>query len=102
MSNQNLNADHPTKGSAMTEMPRLKITAADIERIKRRHILENLSYSVVDAAQLLAVSVSKVYRLVDSGELVNGNDTPGRRGTVITALSIESYSRKRIARAASE
>lgn len=86
----------------MNDMPRLKITNADIERVKRQHILENLSYSVVEAAKMLGCSVRKVYRLIDSGDLVSGNDTPGKQGTVITALSIEKYNKKRIKLAGNE
>jgi len=83
----------------MTEMPRLKITAADIERIKRQHILDNLSYSVTEAAKILGCSPRKIYILVDEGGLDDANDTPGRRGTIITAISIERYQQSRIDKA---
>jgi|GEM_PF-5177001 len=83
----------------MTDMPRLRVTSADIERVKRQHILENLSYSVTDAAGILGVKARKIYMLVEEGELDDANDTPGRRGTLITALSIERYQQKRIHRA---
>lgn len=77
-------------------MPRLKITADDIARIKRQHILENLSYSVTEAAEVLGVKARKIYMLVDEGELDDANDTPGSKGTLITALSIERYQQKRL------
>ena len=80
----------------MTEMPRLKITAEDIARVKRQHILDNLSYSVRDAAKILGCKVRKIYHLIETGDLVSGNDTPGKRGTIITARSVEEYNQKRI------
>jgi len=83
----------------MTKMPRLNISSSDIERVKRQHILENLSYSVVEAAEVLGVSARKVYHLVEQGDLVDANDNPGRRGTRITALSVTEYNQKRIKKA---
>ncbi len=83
----------------MTDMPRLKVTAADIERVKRQHILENLSYSVQEAANILGVQVRKIYMLVDEGKLDDANDTPGRRGVLISALSVERYQQERLNKA---
>lgn len=83
----------------MTDMPRLKITAEDIARVKQQHILENLSYSVTEAAEVLGVRARKIYMLVEEGELDDANDTPGNKGTLITALSVERYQQKRLDRA---
>lgn len=67
------------------------ISRAEIKRIHEEFVLRNTMLNVVKVAELLSCSVKKVYRLVESGELQEVNDTPGRVGTRITALSVEQY-----------
>ncbi|WP_020675288.1 helix-turn-helix domain-containing protein [Geopsychrobacter electrodiphilus] len=78
------------------KVQRIRVTREDIERVKQQHILENLSYSVQEAAQIIGCKVRKIYQLVDTGDLIDANDTPGKKGTRITALSINTYHEKRI------
>lgn len=74
------------------------ITRAEINEIKRRHILKNLLYSPVEASQVLAVSVRQVFVLVQEQKLIAANEGKKRtgratRGTRITAESLEEYRR---------
>lgn len=68
-----------------------RITRADIDRIKREHILDNLLYSPQEVATILGLSVRSVFNLIDSGRLTSVNATPGAGRTRITARSVEVY-----------
>jgi len=75
-----------------------RITRADIDEVKRRHILQNLLYTPVEASQLLAISVRQVFVLVEEQKLIAANEGKARngkatRGTRITAESLEIYRR---------
>ncbi len=48
-------------------------------------------YRVAEVAELLSVHRDTVYTLVQIGELVCHNRTPGRSGMRITGASIEAY-----------
>lgn len=76
------------------------ISREEIERIKREFVLRNTLLSPVKAAEILGYSVRKIYLLIDSGDLQDANDTPGKAGTRVTALSVELYREKIVRRAA--
>lgn len=67
------------------------ISREEIDRIKKDFVLRNTLLSPVKVAAILDCGVRKVYRLVESGDLEEGNDTPGRQGMRVTALSVEQY-----------
>jgi hypothetical protein len=67
------------------------ISHAEIANYKRDFILKNTLLTPVKVAELLSCSVKKVYRLVESADLTEANDTPGRQGMRITAWSVEQY-----------
>jgi hypothetical protein len=71
-----------------------RITRADIDEVKRRHILENLLYLPQEAAGILGVSVRTIFRLVEEGELVPANGKTASGKTRITATSLEIYRKK--------
>lgn len=75
------------------------ISREEIARIKREYILRNTLLSPIKVSELLDVSVKKVYRLIESGEIEEVNDTPGRTGMRVTAWSVEQYVKASIARA---
>jgi len=50
-----------------------------------------LLYRVDEVVDILAISRSQVYALLQEGELVGHNDNPGRKGLRITADSIQAY-----------
>lgn len=76
------------------------ITREEIERIKREFVLKNTLLDPVKVAAILSCSVKKVYRLVESAELEEANDTPGRQGMRVTAWSVEQYRLRCIEKAA--
>lgn len=67
------------------------ISREEIDRIKSEFVLKNTLLDPVKIADLLGCSVKKVYRLFESGEIEEANDTPGRQGTRATAWSVEQY-----------
>lgn len=67
------------------------ISRADIDRVKREFILKNTLMTPLMVSEMLSCSVKKVYRLVETGEIEEANDTPGRQGMRITAWSVEQY-----------
>lgn len=70
------------------------ISREEIDRIKHEFVLRNTLLDPVKVSALLHCSVKKVYRLIESGDLEEANDTPGRAGTRVTALSVEEYTRR--------
>jgi hypothetical protein len=54
-------------------------------------VLKNTLLDPVKVSVMLDCNVKKVYRLVESGDLVEANDTPGRQGMRIIAWSVEQY-----------
>lgn len=81
------NAASIPKESAVTET----ISRAEIDRIKQEFILRNTLLDPIKVAVMLDCSVKKVYRLIESGDLIDGNDTPGKSGMRITAISVDRY-----------
>ena len=77
------------------------ISREEIARIQREFVLRNTLLDPVKVALLLDCSVKKVYRLVESGELVEASSSPGRSGMRISAYSVEEYRVKIVTRAAS-
>lgn len=67
------------------------ISRAEIDRAKREFILKNTLLTPVTVAELLSCSVKKIYRLVETADLEEINDTPGRTGMRISAWSVECY-----------
>lgn len=73
-----------------------RVTKREIDEIKRQHILKNLLYSPVEAAQVLSVSVRQLFVLVQEGKLEAANQAAANggkatKGTRITAESLERY-----------
>ncbi len=68
-----------------------KITRADIEKVKREHILDNLLYSPQEASVILAVSVRQIFKLVEEGQLQRANSSKNSGKTRIPARSVECY-----------
>lgn len=66
-----------------------RITRAEIDEVKRRHILQNLLYTPQEVATLLSVSVRTVFDLLDEGKLSRARH--GYRTTRITAMSVDLY-----------
>lgn len=78
------------------EMPRIKVTAAEIQEVKRRHIERNLLYSPEEAGQILGKSARTIFDLVRDGKLIATNESAAKGGKVssgirITAESLEAY-----------
>jgi len=81
------------------EMPRLKVTAEEIQQVKRAHIERNLLYTPEEAGHLLGKSPRTVLDLVKEGRLVAADDKAkrgknglsGSNGLRITATSVEEY-----------
>lgn len=67
------------------------ISRAEIERIKREHILRNTLLDTTSVAKMLCCSVRTVYNLIDSGELEAVRLTSSNRMTRVTALAVEQY-----------
>ncbi|MCP3177293.1 helix-turn-helix domain-containing protein [Desulfuromonas sp. KJ2020] len=67
------------------------ISREEIDKVKREFILRNTLLDPVKVSEILGYSVKKVYRLIESGELEETNDTPGRQGVRVTAWSVEQY-----------
>lgn len=76
------------------------ISRADIKAIKREFVQKNTLLTPIKVAELLSYSVKKVYRLIEEGELVEANDSPGRTGMRITAWSVEQYRLRCVEKAA--
>jgi hypothetical protein len=79
-----------------TDMPRLKITAADIQEVKTRLIERNLLFSPEEAGQVLGKSSRTILDLVRDGKLIAANESAARGGKIsngirITAESLEAY-----------
>ena len=55
-----------------------------------------LLYRVNETMDILAIEKSKLYELVQEGELIGHNDSPGHKGLRITAESIRAYYEKYI------
>lgn len=73
-----------------------RITKREIDDVKRQHILKNLLYSPVEAAQVLSVSVSQLFSLIQEGKLEAANQAAANgkkatKGTRVTAESLERY-----------
>lgn len=72
-------------------MTQEKITRADIEKIKREHILDNLLYSPQEVSAVLCVSVRTVFNLIEAGLLPRANEHKGSGRTRIPARGLEKY-----------
>lgn len=92
-------ADDAIKIKQNDEMPRTRITLADIRDVKREHILRNLLYTPQEAGEVLGKSVNTILGLVKEGKLTAADEyiKPGKNGLVgsnslrITAESLEAY-----------
>jgi hypothetical protein len=78
------------------EMPRIRITAAEIVEVKKAHILKNLLYSYEEAGQVLGKSVRVIQELVKDGKLIAADEAAakGRKMSCagkVTAESLERY-----------
>jgi hypothetical protein len=86
------------------ELPpgRLRVTVADIGRVKERFIKDNLLLSLEEVGAILGKSPRVIHELVKDGFLILADGKavkPGRRGAVatagakVTAASVEEYRR---------
>lgn len=81
------------------DMPRLKVTMAEIAEVKRQHIKQNLLYTPDEAGQVLSKSARTVLDLVKDGKLIAADENAktgrgglkGSTGLRITAESLEAY-----------
>ena len=78
------------------ELPRQRVTMAEIGEVKRRHIERCLLYSPEEAGAVLGKSARTVLDLVKVGKLTAADDgaANGRKasnGLRITAESLEAY-----------
>jgi hypothetical protein len=76
------------------------ITREEIDCIKREFVLRNTLLPPVKVAEILGCSVRKVFYLIERGDLEEANDTPGKAGTRVVALSVEIYKQRSVRRAA--
>lgn len=58
--------------------------------------MTKLLYRVDEAAYVLAISRRQVYYLIEAGELIAHNDSPGRKGLRIVVASVGAYAEKYI------
>ena len=80
-------------------IPRLRVTVAEIQEVKRQHIKENLLYSPEEAMLILGISRRALFDLVREGKLEAadgkakkvGASFAGSSGLRVTAPSIEHY-----------
>lgn len=68
-----------------------RITVAEINHIKRQHIMKVMLYTPTEVAVVLCCSERKIFDLIRDGKLLAACENPGRRGIRITAVSLESY-----------
>lgn len=78
------------------EMPRLRVTLAEIAEVKRGHIERNLLYSPEEVGHILSKSTRTILELVRDGKLIAADSAAanGRKassGIRITAESLEKY-----------
>jgi hypothetical protein len=84
------------------DMPRLRVTMADISEVKRRHILENLCYSPDEAGAIFGKSGKWALGRVKDGKLIAVDDGAKEgenglrpsQGIRITAVSVEAFRRE--------
>lgn len=77
----------------MSETPRQRITAEDIEAYKREILEQSVLVTGADAARVLACSTSKVYGLARGGKLRAYNERPGVKGLRFLAAELRDYVR---------
>ena len=67
---------------AVEEMPRIRVTAAEISALKKQHILDNLCYTPDEAGAIFGKSGKWALDRVKDGKLeaVDENAKPGKNG----------------------
>ncbi len=85
-----------TAGPEMEQMPRTRITMADIAKVKEQHIKQNLLYTPDEAGQILSKSAQTILNLVKDGKLLAADECAAKgkkasNGLRITAESLEVY-----------
>lgn len=72
----------------LEQVPKIRVTAQDIQEVKRAHILRILMYTPEEAGQILGKSSRTILELVREGKLIAAGSNTGLR---ITAESLEAY-----------
>jgi hypothetical protein len=77
------------------QMPKTRVTMAEIGEVKRRHIERCLLYSPEEAGQVLGKSAQTIIKLVKEGALIAADKSAakgkGSNSLSITAESLEKY-----------
>ena len=79
------------------DMPRLKVTIAEITEVKRQFILENILLSGAEVAAILNVSERTVDELRNSGQIIAANKAAAdkkksaTKGIRYTPESVQNY-----------
>lgn len=90
------------KTGPVEEMPRLRVTMAEISEVKRNHILENLCYTLEEAGAIFSKGITWAKERLKNGEFiaVDENAKKGKhglqpsQGVRVTALSVEAFRKK--------